>query len=51
MYGALDIKTVPGIVSMENSTALLGGSLEFSSNIFENSFHTGILFFLTSIVA
>ena len=51
LYGALDIKTVPEIVSMENSTALSGGSPEISLNTSGNSFQTNTLSFLISAVA
>ena len=50
LYGALDIGIVPGMVSMENSTALSGGSPEISLNTFGNLFQTSTLFFCISVV-
>ena len=39
-YSALEMGVVPGIMSIENSTTLSGGSSDISSNTFRNSFHT-----------
>ena len=49
MYGALEIGVVPKIISRENSN-LVGRSPSSSSNTSSNSFHTGILFSLASMV-
>ena len=48
-YDALDIGVVPKIISLENPTALLGGSLDISSNTSENSFHTGVPFLCSAV--
>ena len=50
-YGALEIEIVPGMISMENSKPLLGGSPNIFLNTSGNSSHADTCFFLASIVA